>query len=77
MVDKAVWVMRWVVAGVVGGVLALWPVAVVFALAGFRETAEAINDLFLNTLPFAAVLLAMLIVAMLARWLFGPGAMRL
>ena len=60
MLDKALWLARWIVGVVVGAVLALWLVAVLFALAGFRKTAEALNDLFVVALPVAGGVVGLL-----------------
>ena len=76
MFDKMFRILRWTTAGVLGVALALWLVAVAFALLGFRRTAEAINEVLLDVLPVAFVLLATLIVVFLVsailRWLRRP-----
>jgi hypothetical protein len=69
MFDRVVWLLRWVAGVAVGGVLSIWLVAFILALAGFRKTAEALSNLFLNVLPYAAILLVVLVAIMLIRWL--------
>jgi predicted tellurium resistance membrane protein TerC len=55
----------------------IWLVAIFFAMAGFRKTAEAI-DRFLDAIPTAIILLAVLVMAVVAasiiRWLTQPSS---
>jgi hypothetical protein len=71
MVDKVIWLLRWVGGVSFGGVMAIWLLAFIFALAGFRKTAEALNELFLNVLPYAAILIVVTIAVALIRWLLS------
>ena len=43
--------------------MAIWLVAVAFALLGFRRTAETFNETLLDVLPIVLVLLVLLAVA--------------
>jgi hypothetical protein len=69
MLDKMIWLLRWVAGVSVGSVTAIWLFAFIFALAGFQKTAQALNELFLNVLPYAAILLVVTIAVALIRWL--------
>jgi hypothetical protein len=69
MLDKMFWLLRWVAGVSVGGVMAIWLFAFILALAGFQKTAEALNDLFLTVLPYAAILIVVTIAVALIRWL--------
>jgi hypothetical protein len=72
MFDKILWLSRWALGAIVGGVAGIWLIAVAFALAGFRQTAESINDIFLNVLPIAATLFTVLFAVALICWFLGP-----
>ena len=68
MLEKMHLVLRWVTAGTLGAALAIWLVAVAFALLGFRRTAETFNETLLDVLPIVLVLLVLLAVASAIRW---------
>jgi hypothetical protein len=69
MLHKVVWFLRWATGIAIGLTAAIWIVAVLFALLGFRRTAERLNDVVLHALPADATLLTLLVVALLVAWL--------
>jgi hypothetical protein len=74
MFDHVLWLSRWIVGVNVAAVLSLWLLAVLLAGAGFRATAEALNSLFLEVIPYAGILVVALVVAILARWFTRPSS---
>lgn len=72
MLRKVVWGLRWATGIAIGLTAAIWIVAVVFALLGFKRTAERINEAVLYALPVDGALLTLLVVGLVLAWLF-PG----
>jgi hypothetical protein len=73
MMDKVIYWLRWSCGTAVSMTLGIWIVAVIFALAGFRVTAENINWVVLRLLPVDAALMIAMLVSILIRWLVAPG----
>jgi hypothetical protein len=65
MLRKVVRALRWATGIAIGLTAALLIVAVTFALLGFRETAERINDVVMYFFPVDMALVALLLIALL------------